>query len=176
MMAIADYKQLLGDHGKDTKLNLSSLFNSVDTSGLTTDQFYGTALSLAYSLGDEELIQTIENETGDKVEDNVKQAAKLAATLMAMNNVYYRFLHLSSDKQFSKMPAGLRMNAMANPGVDKADFELFSLAVSALNGCGLCIDSHVKTLVQHDVTAQAIQTSIKLAAVLNAALTARKLS
>ena len=95
---------------------------------------------------------------------------------MAMNNVYYRFLHLSSDKQFSKLPAGLRMNAMANPGVDKADFELFSLAVSALNGCGMCIDSHVQTLLKHDVSAQAIQSSIKLAAVLNAALTARKLS
>lgn len=175
-MAIADYKQQLGDHGKDTKLNLSSLFANVDTSGLTTDQFYGTALSLVYSLADDELIATVEEEAAEQVADNVKQAAKLAATLMAMNNVYYRFLHLSSDKQFSKMPAGLRMNAMANPGVDKADFELFSLAVSALNGCGLCIDSHVKTLLQHEVTAQAIQSSIKLAAVLNAALTARKLS
>jgi len=78
--------------------------------------------------------------------------------------------------QFSKLPAGLRMNAMANPGVDKADFELFSLAVSALNGCGMCIDSHVQTLLKHEVSAQAIQSSIKLAAVLNAALTARKLS
>ncbi|WP_404400792.1 carboxymuconolactone decarboxylase family protein [Idiomarina seosinensis] len=175
-MAVADYKQLLGDHGKDTKLNLSSLFTNVDTSGLTSDQFYGTALSLAYSLADEELIAAVEEDALDKVEANVVQAAKLAATLMAMNNVYYRFLHLSTDKQFSKMPAGLRMNAMANPGVDKADFELYSLAVSALNGCGLCIDSHVKTLQQHDVSAQAIQSSIKLAAVLNAALTARKLS
>ncbi|RUO76262.1 carboxymuconolactone decarboxylase family protein [Idiomarina seosinensis] len=175
-MAIADYKQLLGDHGKDTKLNLSSLFNSIDTSGLTSDQFYGTALSLAYSLGDDELITTVEEEAQGKVEENVVSAAKLAATLMAMNNVYYRFLHLSTDKQVSKLPAGLRMNAMANPGVDKADFELYSLAVSALNGCGLCIDSHVKTLLQHDISAQAIQTSIKLAAVLNAALTARKLS
>ena len=175
-MSIADYKQGLGDHGKDTKLNLSSLFNNVDTSGLTTDQFYGTALSLAYSIADEELIAVIEAEAEGKIEDNVKSAAKLAATLMAMNNVYYRFLHLSSDKQFTKLPAGLRMNAMANPGVEKADFELYSLAVSALNGCGLCIDSHVKTLLQHDVSAQAIQSSIKLAAVLNAAVTARKLS
>ncbi|MGM0481766.1 MAG: carboxymuconolactone decarboxylase family protein [Pseudomonadota bacterium] len=175
-MAVADYKQLLGDHGKDTKLNLSSMFTNVDTSGLTSDQFYGTALSLAYSLADEELIATVEEDALEKVESNVVQAAKLAATLMAMNNVYYRFLHLSADKQFGKMPAGLRMNAMANPGVDKADFELFSLAVSALNGCGLCIDSHVKTLQQHDVSAQAIQSSIKLAAVLNASLTARKLS
>ena len=139
----------------------------------------GEEFSLPYGPSNEakeETAAAVEAEASDKVADNVVNAAKLAATLMAMNNVYYRFLHLSTDKQFSKLPAGLRMNAMANPGVEKADFELYSLAVSALNGCGLCIDSHVKTLLQHDVSAQAVQTSIKLAAVLNAAATARKLS
>ncbi|WP_113906629.1 carboxymuconolactone decarboxylase family protein [Aliidiomarina celeris] len=175
-MTIADYKQLLGDHGKDTKLNLSNLFGNVDSSGLTADQFYGTALSLVYAMNDSELTAAVEAEAQGKVESNVFSAAKLAATLMAMNNIYYRFLHLSSDKQFAKMPAGLRMNGMANPGVDKADFELYSLAVSALNGCGMCIDSHVNVLVKHGVSAQGIQTSIKLAAVLNAAKTARALS
>jgi len=175
-MSIADYKQNLGDHGKDTKLNLSNLFGNVDTSGMTADQFYGTALSLAYSLDDVELMAAVEAEAADEVGENVLKAAKLAATLMAMNNIYYRFVHLSSDKQFAKMPAGLRMNGMANPGVDKVDFELYSLAVSALNGCGMCIDAHVKTLLDHNVSAQVIQTSIKLAAVLNAAKTARALS
>ena len=175
-MTIADYKQLLGDHGKDTKLNLSNLFGNVDSSGLTTDQFYGTALSLVYAMDDKELIAAVEAEAEGKVEANVVSAAKIAATLMAMNNIYYRFVHLCSDKQFAKMPAGLRMNAMANPGVEKADFELFSLAVSALNGCGMCIDSHVGVLVKHGVSAQAIQTSIKLAAVLNAARTARSIA
>ena len=114
-MAIADYKQLLGDHSKDTKLNLSSLFSNVEQSGLTNDQFYGTALSLVYTLSNDELTQAVEEEAEGKIEENVKTAAKTAASLMAMNNVYYRFLHLSSDKQFSKLPAGLRMNAMANP-------------------------------------------------------------
>lgn len=167
-----DYKQLLGEHGKDTKLNLSSLFANVDTSGLTPVQFYGTALSLAYSLEQKALIEAVESEAKEHVEENVFAAAKLAATLMAMNNIYYRFVHLSTDKQFAKLPAGLRMNGMANPGVDKVDFELYSLAVSALNGCGLCIDSHVSVLVKSEMSATAIQTAIKLAAVLNAAKTA----
>ncbi|MCH8493278.1 carboxymuconolactone decarboxylase family protein [Aliidiomarina sp.] len=175
-MSIADYKQLLGDHGKDTKLNLSNLFSNVDSSGLTAGQFYGTALSLVYAMNDKELIAAVEAEAEGKVEANVVSAAKLAATLMAMNNIYYRFLHLCTDKQFAKLPAGLRMNGMANPGVDKADFELFSLAVSALAGCGMCIDSHVGVLLKHDISAQGIQTSIKLAAVLNAARTARSLA
>ena len=75
-MAIADYKQLLGDHSKDTKLNLSSLFSNVEASGLTADQFYGTALSLVYSLADNELIEAVEEEAEGKIEDNVKTAAK----------------------------------------------------------------------------------------------------
>ncbi|HLV48843.1 MAG TPA: carboxymuconolactone decarboxylase family protein [Aliidiomarina sp.] len=175
-MSIADYRQEFGDHGKDMKLNLSSLFGNVEATGLTPVQFYGTALSLAYSLEDKALIAAMEAEAQPHVEENVFAAAKLAATLMAMNNIYYRFVHLSTDKQFAKLPAGLRMNGMANPGVDKVDFELYSLAVSALNGCGMCIDSHVAVLVKHDVSAQAIQASIKLAAVLNAAKTAYALS
>lgn len=171
-MNIDQYRQALGNHGKDTKLNVSNLFGNQETSGLTPSQFYGTALSLAYSLTDTTLIEAVEQEAKEYVEDNVFEAAKLAATLMAMNNIYYRFVHLSSNPEFGKLPAGLRMNGMANPGVDKVDFELYSLAVSALNGCGLCIDSHVQTLQKHDVSTQQIQTAIRLAAVLNAARTA----
>lgn len=175
-MTISDYKSGLGSHSKDTKLNLSNLFSNVASSGMTEVQFYGTALSLAYSLNDKDLIAAVEAEAEGKVEANVVEAAKTAASLMAMNNIYYRFIHLSSDKQFGKMPAGLRMNAMANPGVDKVDFELYSLAVSVLNGCGMCIDAHVKTLVDNNVSAQAIQSSAKMAAILNAAKTAYALS
>lgn len=175
-MTISDYKSGLGSHSKDTKLNLGNLFSNVAATGMTDIQFYGTALALVYSINDAELTKAVEAEAEGKVEDNVIEAAKTAASLMAMNNIYYRFIHLSSDKQFGKMPAGLRMNAMANPGVDKADFELYSLAVSALNGCGMCIDAHVKTLLEHSVSAQAIQSSVKLAAVLNAAKTASAIS
>lgn len=175
-MTISDYRSGLGSHSKDTKLNLGNLFSNVAASGMNDVQFYGTALSLAYSLGDQDLTKAVEAEAEGKVEENVFEAAKTAASLMAMNNIYYRFVHLSTDKQFAKMPAGLRMNAMANPGVEKTDFELYSLAVSALNGCGMCIDAHVKTLTDHKVTAQAMQSSIKLAAVMNAAKTAYALS
>jgi alkyl hydroperoxide reductase subunit D len=66
------------------------------------------------------------------------------------------------------MRAGVRMNVMANPGCDKLDFELASLAVSAVNGCGMCMESHEKTLQKHGVTAQAIQSAVRIAAVLHA--------
>jgi alkyl hydroperoxide reductase subunit D len=61
------------------------------------------------------------------------------------------------------------MNVIANPGIDKIDFELYSLAVSAINGCGLCINAHVAELKKHGITHLAIQSSIKIVAVINAA-------
>ena len=73
-------------------------------------------------------------------------AAKSAAAIMGMNNIYYRFLHLVEDGEYSTMPARLRMNIIANPGVDKVDFELWCTTVSAVNGCGMCLDSRLDTI------------------------------
>ena len=67
---------------------------------------------------------------------------------MGMNNIYYRFLHLVEDGEYQTMPARLRMNIIGNPGIDKLDFELLSLAVSAVNGCGLCVTSHEKQVAR----------------------------
>jgi len=64
------------------------------------------------------------------------------------------------------MPARLRMNVIANPGVDKADFELWSLAVSAINGCGACIDAHENILNEAGVAATTIQTAVRFAAII----------
>ena len=70
---------------------------------------------------------------------------------MGMNNIYYRFLHLVEDGEYQTMPARLRMNVIGNPGIDKLDFELISLAVSAVNGCGLCVTSHEQKLREEGV-------------------------
>ena len=34
-----------------------------------------------------------------------------------MNNVYYRSVHLASNKEYAKTPARLRMNVIGSPGV-----------------------------------------------------------
>lgn len=103
-------------------------------------------------------------------------SAKSAATIMAMNNIYYRFVHLSSDKSFATMPARLRMNAIGNPGIDKIDFELACLAVSVINGCGMCVDAHTRELVKTGITKLAIQSVARIAAVLNAVTVAISLN
>jgi alkyl hydroperoxide reductase subunit D len=87
---------------------------------------------------------------------------------MGMNNVYYRFLHLVEDAEYAGLPARLRMNVLGNPGIDKLDFELLSLAVSAINACGLCITSHEKKLREHGVTREMIQSAVRIASVVHA--------
>jgi alkyl hydroperoxide reductase subunit D len=112
-----------------------------------------------------------EAEAAGKTRDAYLNAARAAAAVMAMNNVYYRFVHLASNPVYETLPARLRMNAIGNPGIDKADFELFSLAVSAQNGCGMCIDAHERVLTQHGVKAETVQGAVRIAAVMKALAT-----
>ncbi len=95
-------------------------------------------------------------------------AARAAAAVMGMNNIYYRFLHLVDDAEYKQMPARLRMNVLGNPGIDKADFELLSLAVSAINGCGTCVASHERAIRQHGLSREAVQSAVRIAATVHA--------
>jgi len=103
-------------------------------------------------------------------------AAKAAATIMAMNNIYYRFNHLVSDKDFAKMGARLRMNVIGSPGIPKVDFELMSLAVSAINGCGMCMDAHVHEVIKAGISKTGVQSAVRIAAVINALVQAAAIS
>lgn len=172
-MTIDTIKDQLGDFAKDIRMNLSIVLKDEN---LSETQRYGTLLVSAYATKDAELINEVEQLTADILADDQREAIKAAAVIMAMNNVYYRYLHLVSDKAYMKMPTGLRMNIMANPGIDKADFELYSLAVSAINGCGMCMDTHEKTLRKHDMTAEQIQQAVKIAAITNAVAQAYSIS
>ena len=72
-----------------------------------------------------------------------------------MNNVYYRFVHLVGNDEYAKLPARLRMNVIGSPGVDKTDFELYSLAVSAINGCGACVAAHERAVRKAGISGRA---------------------
>lgn len=168
-MNIENIRNDLGDFAKDTKLNLSSILQEQSAKDLTQNQIYAIALASAFATKNEAVINAIIETAADNISEAEKQAAKAAASIMAMNNIYYRFVHLASDKEFGKMPTGLRMNVIANPGVAKIDFELYSLSISAINGCGMCIDAHVNQLLKENVSRASIQSAIKIAAVINAA-------
>ncbi len=94
-------------------------------------------------------------------------AAKAAAAIMGMNNIYYRFLHLSSNEKYQTIPARLRMNVLRSHGVDAVDFELWCTAVSAINGCGACVDSHERTLREKGVREESILAAVRLASVIH---------
>lgn len=164
-MSLETLKTEIPDYAKDLKLNLSSLARETV---LDDQKKWGTFLASAHALGVPAVVRAIEAEVANKLFPEAISGAKSAAAIMGMNNVYYRFVHLSSAKDYKTLPAKLRMNVIANPGVDKADFELWSLAVSAINGCGACIDSHEAELRRHGVSAEQIQTAVRIASTINA--------
>lgn len=162
-MSIDALKNRIPDFAKDVRLNLTSMASD-ETLGTQTK--YGLFLAVAIATRNPVVINAMEMLAARKLTPEALAAAKSAASVMAMNNIYYRFVHLASNKEYATMPARLRMNVIANPGVDKADFELWSLAVSAINGCGACIDAHEKALHEAGVASASIQTAVRFAAII----------
>ena len=134
MENLLSLKLLIPDYAKDVKINLQSLV-SQENQALTTKQIFGAAFTATYATKEKTLIQTLENEVQNILSEVEVGAVKTASTLMAMNNIYYRFLHISADKEYSQMPAGLRMQGIMNHGIDKIDFEILSLSAPIINGC-----------------------------------------
>lgn len=166
MKNLQELNQALPEYAKDVKINLQNLL-SADNQALSQGQIFGIALASAYATKEKNLIAILQNEVTNILSDVEIKATKTAAILMAMNNIYYRFTHLSEDKEYSQMPAGLRMRGIVDHGIDKIDFETFSLAVSVINGCGMCIDAHANQLIKHGITKTQIQMVAKIAAVIN---------
>jgi alkyl hydroperoxide reductase subunit D len=156
------------DYARDLKLNLGSVLTVAGAPGLNDTQIWTLALASSIASRNVEFTRAIEAAAGEQLDAAHLQAARAAAAIMGMNNIYYRFLHLVEDDEYQAMPARLRMNILANPGIDKLDFELLSLAVSAINGCGLCISSHEKKLRQHGYTREMIQSAVRIAATVHA--------
>ena len=164
-MSIESLKSSLPDYAKDLKLNLGSLMNETL---LSDQQKYGCFLACAHAVGEPQTLKALDAEAAGKLSPEAVRAAKAAAAIMGMNNVYYRSIHLVSNETYRTIPAKLRMNVIGAPGIDKADFELFSLGVSAVNGCGMCLDAHEAELRKHGLSTEQIQAAIRIGAVVNA--------
>ncbi|MCA1458805.1 carboxymuconolactone decarboxylase family protein [Bradyrhizobium sp. BRP22] len=161
-MSIEQLKDQIPDFANDVRLNLASM---ISDETLSPQSKHGLLLATAIAGRNPVVIAAMESAAAVVLTPAAIAAAKSAASLMAMNNVYYRFVHLGSNPEYKTMPARLRMNDIGNPGVDKADFELWSLAVSAINGCGACMDAHEKALREAGISIAVIQTAIRLAAI-----------
>lgn len=165
-MQTLELKSQVPSWARDLRVNLGNVLQSEH---LTEQQLWGAALAVASASRNRELLAALRADAAAHLSEEAMQDALTAASLMAMNNIYYRFVHLVPEASYGKMPARLRMQGMAQHSVPKADFELWSLAVSAINGCGMCLASHEKVLVKEGVSREAIQDVVRLASVLHAA-------
>ena len=167
-MNLESLKNALPGYAKDLKLNLSSVLTPGGAPGLTEQQIAGVALASAIASRNTELSRHVETIVRAHADNATIEGAKAAAAIMGMNNVYYRFTHLVEDDNYTQMPARLRMTVIGRPNTEKTDFELYSLAVSAINGCGGCITGHERELRTHGVSREAIQSAVRIASVIHA--------
>lgn len=163
-MSIETLKARLPDYAKDLKLNLGTL---AAEPSLTVQQRAGTFIACALASRNAETTAAVTAEFAPQLSAEALGAAKAAAAIMGMNNVYYRFTHLVGG-DYRNMPARLRMNVIGRPGVEKADFELWCLAVSAINGCGACMESHEHVVREGGLLAEQVQAAVRIGAVVHA--------
>jgi alkyl hydroperoxide reductase subunit D len=164
-MTLQEISEALPGYAKDLKLNLSSVLNQAE---LTPQQAWGTAVATALAARNPVLYKAIVAEAEKSLSPEALEGAKAAGAVMGMNNIFYRFQHLVENEKYATIPARLRMNVMRTHGADPVDFELWSTAVSAVNGCGKCITAHEKVLVSKGVSTETVVASIRIASVLHA--------
>jgi lipoyl-dependent peroxiredoxin subunit D len=156
----------LPTYAKDLKLNYSTLVRQ--NTELTPQQLWGTVVASAMATRSTEFTDVALSEGGKHLSPQALEASKSAASVMGMNNIYYRFLHLTSNEKYGTLPAKLRMNALRTHGVDTVDFELWSIAVSAINGCGKCVDAHEKVVREKGVSEETVLSIVRIASVIHA--------
>jgi lipoyl-dependent peroxiredoxin subunit D len=172
MSTLESLRDSFPEAAKDIKLNLQSV---LQPGALSPAQRWGVAIASAIAARNPELRDAVVAAARAEVDAPVVEDAMAAAALMAMNNVYYRFRHMVGKPSYSDKPARLRMNRLVKPATNKTDFELFSLAVSAINGCEMCIQSHEKVVIEGGLSEDQVHDAVRIAATIHAAAVALEL-
>lgn len=164
-MTYEAFLESIPDYAKDLKLNLTSLLKQTE---LTEQQIWGTVIAAAMGARHPALTAILLAEAAKVATPETQNAAKTAAAVMGMNNVYYRFTHMFPDDTYSSIPARLRMNGIRTHGGDPVDFELYCTVVSAINNCTMCVTSHERVLREKGVSKEMIAAAVRLGAVIHA--------
>lgn len=159
-MSVNNLKDGLPGYAKDLKLNLGTLARSTE---LSEQQLWGTFVATAAATRNDQVISEISEEAKTHLSEEAYNAALAAASIMAMNNVAYRARGWLGD-DYAQVRMGLRMNVISKPGIEKVDFELYSLAVSTINGCEHCTIAHEKTVREEGLTKEQVFEAVKIAA------------
>lgn len=163
MTSFDELRQAIPDWAKDLRLNLGVVERSVV---LSPRQLWGCALACSLACKQQQLVGVIDARASEQLTPQERDAAASAAAIMAMTNVYYNFTRVVSDTRYRSMPARLRMQIFSKPGVEQFDFELWCLAVSAINGCAACMDSHEQAVIKAGGTAEQVQEVVRIASIL----------
>lgn len=163
-MNLDELMESLPAYARDLKLNFSSLKQPAD---LNEQQAWGTIVAAAIASRSGLLTEAVLAEAASHLSGPALEAAKAAAAIMGMNNIYYRFLHLASNVNYKNIPARLRMNVIRTHGVNPVDFELWCAAASAVNGCAACVDSHERVVREKGMSEESVLAAIRLAAVVH---------
>jgi alkyl hydroperoxide reductase subunit D len=173
MSALESVRELIPEPARDIRLNLQTVMQA---GVLSPAQRWGVAVAAAVAARNADVTQAMVTDALREVGAAVVDDAQAAAALMAMNNVYYRFRHLVGKPEYAAKPARLRMNRMAQPATNRVDFELFSVAVSAINGCGACLSAHEKAVLDGGLTDEHVHDAVRIAATIQAAAVALEMN
>jgi len=161
MSWVDQIKEALPEYAKDTRLNLDSVVNR---STLDIVEANGCALAAAMATGNGKLVTFIQSGIEDATE---RDAALTAASLMAMNNVWYPYVEMAEDERLTGLPAQLRMNAISSHGgTTKARFESYSLAASIVGKCHFCVKAHYETLRKEGYSVEQLRDIGRIASVI----------
>ena len=169
MTGLEAIREALPDFARDVKLNLGAVLQE---GSLSPAQRWGVAVASAAAAHSPGLLAAVLADAHLEVPASVVEDALAAATLMGMNNAFYCFRHLVGKPVYAEKPARLRMNRLARPATSKVDVELFSLAVSAINGCETCIQAHERVATEGGLTTDQVHDAVRIAATVNAAAVA----
>lgn len=174
MKDLENLRESLAEPMRDIRLNLQSVLAA--GGALDAAQRWGVALASAAAARNSELTAAVLQAARVEASQEVVEDALAAAALMAMNNVYYRFRHLIEKPSYADMPARLRMTRIARPATNKADFELFCLAVSSINACEACLRAHEEAVLSSGLSESHVHDAVRIAATLHAAAISLELS
>lgn len=148
---------------RDLKLNFSSTLTSAH---LSEKECALVALSVAVNNNNKVLIDFFEQYAIAK-EASAADLAEAAgcASLLALNNVFYRFRHFTGKEKYTQIPARVRMQLMSSPVTGKEFFELMSLAISAVNGCEMCVNAHENSILHLGATEERVFDAVRIASI-----------
>lgn len=159
--------ELLGEgesrYLRDAKVNVQ---NALVSDHITEKEAHLLALSIAVNNKSDFLIDAFKV-SAKKHEANAEEIAEAVAcaSLLASNNVFYRFRHFLGKDKYNQLPAKIKMNIMMKPVTGKEFFELMSLAVSAVNGCEMCVNAHEASLIELGSSEERIFDAVRIASV-----------